>query len=59
MPALSDNVGHMLIQACSADYVDDWATLRRELWPDGDFGEHRRFAVAALSDLALRCIYRP
>ena len=52
MPALSDNTANMFIQAFSADHVDDWATLRRELWPDGDFSEHRQFAVAALSDPA-------
>ncbi len=55
MPALSDNTAKMFIQACSADNVDDWATLRGELWPDGDLDEHRR-GRRLVGPRALRCL---
>ena len=38
------------IRSCDALGLDDWAGLRAELWPDGSYEDHRRFAAAALDE---------
>ena len=40
-----------LFKTYSADHVDDWAPLRRELCHNDSFNNYRQFAVNALSRL--------
>jgi len=47
----------MIIERCTAEYLEGWVCLRQALWPDETSEEHRRYAVSPLNRIDDAVVY--
>ena len=47
----------MIIERCTAEYLEGWVRLRQALWPDESSEEHRRYALSLLNRIDDAVVY--
>src|SRR6478672_7682199 len=47
----------MIIERCTAEYLEAWVCLRQALWPDETLEEHRRNALSLLNRTKNAVVY--